>query len=78
LTLQSFADSKRRQQDSTDYYALSKRMRILGSILLSEVIAKLPKAYRQAVILHDIQGMEHNLRDFGIFCASDSLFSIIS
>src|SRR6266436_4436157 len=36
-----------------------KRMRIVDRILLSEVIAKLPEGYRQAIILHDIQGLEH-------------------
>jgi RNA polymerase sigma-70 factor (ECF subfamily) len=28
-------------------------------ILLSEVITKLPEGCRQAIILHDIQGLEH-------------------
>jgi RNA polymerase sigma-70 factor (ECF subfamily) len=37
----------------------AKRMRIVDRILLSEVITKLPEGYRQAVILHDIQGLEH-------------------
>jgi RNA polymerase sigma-70 factor (ECF subfamily) len=36
-----------------------KRMRIVDRILLSEVITKLPKGYRQAVIWHDIQGLQH-------------------
>ena len=36
-----------------------KPMRIVDRILLSEVIAKLPEGYRQAIILHDIQGLEH-------------------
>ena len=36
-----------------------KRMRIVDRILLSEVIAKLPEGYRQAIILHDIEGLEH-------------------
>lgn len=36
-----------------------KRMRIVDRILLSEVITKLPKGYRQAIILHDIQGLQH-------------------
>ena len=36
-----------------------KRMRIVDRILLSEVIAKLPEGYRQAIILHDIQGLQH-------------------
>ena len=34
-------------------------MRIVDRILLSEVITKLPEGYRQAIILHDIQGLEH-------------------
>lgn len=37
-----------------------KRMRIVDRILLSEVITKLPEGYRQAIILHDIQGLEHS------------------
>ena len=36
-----------------------KRMRIVDRILLSEVITKLPEGYRQAIILHDIEGLEH-------------------
>ena len=36
-----------------------KRMRIVDRILLSEVITKLPEGYRQAIILHDIQGLQH-------------------
>ena len=36
-----------------------ERMRIVDCILLSEVIAKLPEGYRQAIILHDIEGLEH-------------------
>jgi len=36
-----------------------KRMRIVDRILLSEVITKLPEGYRQPIILHDIQGLEH-------------------
>jgi len=28
-------------------------------ILLSEVIAKLPEGYRDALVLHDIEGLEH-------------------
>jgi RNA polymerase sigma-70 factor (ECF subfamily) len=36
-----------------------KRMRIVDRILLSEVIAKLPEGYRQAIILHDIEGLDH-------------------
>ncbi|HEY2970996.1 MAG TPA: RNA polymerase sigma factor [Pyrinomonadaceae bacterium] len=37
----------------------AKRMGIVDRILLSEGITKLPEGYRQAVILHDIQGLEH-------------------
>ena len=36
-----------------------ERMQIMDRILLSEVIAKLPDGYREAIILHDIQGLEH-------------------
>jgi RNA polymerase sigma-70 factor, ECF subfamily len=36
-----------------------KRMNIVDRILLSEVIAKLPEGYREAVFLHDIEGYEH-------------------
>lgn len=32
---------------------------IVDRILLSEVMAKLPDGYREAVILHDIHGLEH-------------------
>jgi RNA polymerase sigma-70 factor (ECF subfamily) len=35
------------------------RTRIVDRILLSEVIAKLPDGYRDAVILHDLHGLEH-------------------
>ncbi|HXQ36667.1 MAG TPA: RNA polymerase sigma factor [Anaerolineales bacterium] len=35
-------------------------MRIVDGILLSEVIAKLPNGYRQALVMHDIEGLEHN------------------
>lgn len=35
-------------------------MRVVDGILLSEVMAKLPNGYRQAVVLHDIEGLEHN------------------
>jgi RNA polymerase sigma-70 factor (ECF subfamily) len=35
------------------------RMRIVDRILLSEVIAKLPYGYREALVLHDIEGLEH-------------------
>lgn len=36
------------------------QVRIVDRILLSEVVAKLPAGYRQAVILHDIEGLDHN------------------
>ena len=35
------------------------RMRVVDSILLSEVMAKLPEGYREAIILHDIEGLDH-------------------
>jgi RNA polymerase sigma-70 factor (ECF subfamily) len=37
-----------------------KRMPVVDRILLSEVIAKLPDGYREAIILHDIEGREHS------------------
>ena len=36
-----------------------KRTSIVDRILLSEVIAKLPEGYREALILHDIHGLDH-------------------
>lgn len=36
------------------------RMRVVDRILLSEVIAQLPEGYREAFILHDVEGLEHN------------------
>jgi RNA polymerase sigma-70 factor, ECF subfamily len=36
-----------------------KPTNIVDRILLSEVMAKLPNGYREAVILHDIHGLEH-------------------
>jgi RNA polymerase sigma-70 factor (ECF subfamily) len=36
-----------------------KRTTIVDRILLSEVISKLPDGYREALILHDIEGFEH-------------------
>jgi RNA polymerase sigma-70 factor (ECF subfamily) len=36
-----------------------KRMRVVDRILLSEVIAQLPAGYREAIILHDVKGLEH-------------------
>src|SRR6476660_6213348 len=41
--------------DSHDH----KRTNLVDRILLSEVIAKLPDGYRDALVLHDIQGLEH-------------------
>jgi RNA polymerase sigma-70 factor, ECF subfamily len=37
-----------------------RQMRVVDRILLSEVIAKLPEGYRDAFIMHDIEGLEHN------------------
>lgn len=37
-----------------------ERMRIIDRILLSEVIAKLPAGYGEAVILYDIEGLQHS------------------
>jgi len=37
-----------------------KRMRIVDRILLAEVMAQLPEGYREAIILHDVEGLEHN------------------
>lgn len=37
-----------------------RRMRVVDRILLSEVIAKLPEGYREAFVMHDIEGLEHN------------------
>jgi RNA polymerase sigma-70 factor, ECF subfamily len=69
LVLMHFRKRKRRQHRSNEEAELStyivpgsqdpKRMRIVDRILLSEVIAKLPEGYRQAIILHDIQGLQH-------------------
>jgi len=36
------------------------QVRIVDSILLSEVVAKLPEGYREAIILHDIEGLRHD------------------
>lgn len=36
-----------------------KRMRVVDWILLSEVIAQLPDGYREAIMLHDVEGLEH-------------------
>src|SRR5262249_27139753 len=37
-----------------------RRMRIVDRILLSEVFAKLPEGYRQAIILFDVEGLDHS------------------
>jgi RNA polymerase sigma-70 factor (ECF subfamily) len=37
-----------------------ERMRIVDRILLSEVLAKLPDGYREAVILYDVEGLQHS------------------
>jgi RNA polymerase sigma-70 factor, ECF subfamily len=37
-----------------------KRMRVLDRILSAEVIAQLPEGYREAIILHDVEGLEHS------------------
>jgi len=36
-----------------------QRMRVVDRILLSEVIAQLPQGYREAIIMHDVEGLEH-------------------
>jgi RNA polymerase sigma-70 factor (ECF subfamily) len=67
LVLMHFRKRKRRQDRINEEGELPayivpgsqdpKRMRIVDSILLSEVITKLPEGYRQAIILHDIRGL---------------------
>ncbi len=66
--LMHFRKNKRRLQseqltDSLEVLARlaagSKRTSIVDRILLSEVIAKLPEGYREALILHDIHGLDH-------------------
>jgi RNA polymerase sigma-70 factor (ECF subfamily) len=37
-----------------------RRMKVVDHILLAEVIAKLPEGYREAFVMHDIEGLEHN------------------
>ena len=69
LVLMHFRKRKLRQDRSNEEGELStyivpgsqdpQRMRIVDSILLSEVMTRLPEGYRQAVILHDIQGLQH-------------------
>ncbi len=36
------------------------RMRVVDRILLSEIIAKLPNGYREAIVMHDIEGLQHS------------------
>lgn len=36
-----------------------RQMRVVERILLEEAIAKLPDGYRTAIILHDVEGLEH-------------------
>jgi RNA polymerase sigma-70 factor (ECF subfamily) len=38
----------------------SKRVSVLDRILLLEVIAQLPDGYREATILHDVEGLQHS------------------
>src|ERR1051325_3734782 len=69
LVLMHFRKRKRRRDQINENGELQsyivpgsqdpERMRIVDRILLSEVIAKLPEGYRQAIILHDIEGLEH-------------------
>jgi RNA polymerase sigma-70 factor (ECF subfamily) len=51
-------DGELQVQASADSHE-DKRMNIVDRILLSEVIAKLPNGYREALVLHDIEGFEH-------------------
>jgi RNA polymerase sigma-70 factor (ECF subfamily) len=46
--------------DSIEAVKYPMRMKIVDHILLSEVIAKLPQGYREAIILHDVEGFEHS------------------
>ena len=63
--LMYFRKNKRRLHseqitESTEKLArVGKRTSIVDRILLSEIIAKLPDGYRQALILHDIYGLDH-------------------
>ena len=62
--LMHFRKNKRRPQfeeltESSETFARNKRTNIVDRILLSEVIAKLPEGYREALILHDIHGLDH-------------------
>jgi RNA polymerase sigma-70 factor, ECF subfamily len=69
LVLMHFRKRKRRLDQISEKGELSayvipgsqdpKRMRIVDHILLSEILTKLPEGYRQAIVLHDIQGLQH-------------------
>ena len=69
LVLMHFRKQKRRRESISDsgtipFYAEVNAldpmgMRVVDGILLSEVMAKLPSGYRQALVLHDIEGLEH-------------------
>jgi len=69
LVLMHFRKRKRRLEQIDEKGALPayivpgsqdpKRMRIVDRILLSEVITKLPEGYRQVIILHDVEGLQH-------------------
>ena len=68
LVLMHFRKQKRRRESTSGelpFYAEADTldpigMRVVDGILLSEVMAKLPNGYRQAVVLHDIEGLDHN------------------
>ncbi len=59
--LMHFRKNKRRLQSEplTESLEIVKRTSIVDHILLSEVIAKLPEGYREALVLHDIHGLDH-------------------
>jgi RNA polymerase sigma-70 factor, ECF subfamily len=69
VVLMHFRRRKRRREltsESEDFPVHSRAgthdhasMRVVNGILLSEVMAKLPNGYREAVVLHDIEGLEH-------------------
>lgn len=70
LVLMHFRRQKRRRESISEsgelqLYAEADSlnpmgMRVVDGILLSEVMAKLPNGYRQALVMHDIEGLEHN------------------
>jgi len=70
LVLMHFRRQKRRRETISEngelpFYAEGDSlnpmgMRVVDGILLSEVMAKLPNGYRQALVLHDIEGREHS------------------